>query len=58
MDRWQHDLYKKCSNLVGRGEGEVTISSKEAYVIMKALEDQQMFRSPRFEVPEDAIGLR
>ena len=62
MDNWQKHVFDKCAALVDEDfkyeEKETTISvnSKEAYIIMKALEDQQKFHSPILEIPADAIG--
>ena len=63
MDNWKKHVYDKCSVFVKEEfkyeENEVTISlnSKEAYIVLKALEDQQMLRNPILEVPESAKAI-
>ena len=58
MDKWQEHIYKDCVALVGEEfehiEHEVTISlgKREAYIVMKALEDQQRYLNPLQETKE------
>ena len=55
MDNWQKHVFDKCSAFTGADfeyeEKEVTISLdlREAYVVLKALEDQQRFLNPMKE---------
>ncbi len=52
MDIWQEHVYKDCVTFVGsefkHSENAVTISldQREAYIVMKALEDQQRYLNP------------
>ena len=59
MDNWQKHVADKCAAFVGSefkySEHEVTISlnQREAYVVMKALEDQQRLLNPVLVVDPD-----
>lgn len=60
MDEWQKHLYEKCAELVvkqgmSKTSTSISICEKEAYVIMKALEDQQRYTHPMLEIPSEAI---
>lgn len=52
MDNWQEHVYKDCAAFVDQEfehiEHEPTISlgQREAYIVMKALEDQQKYLNP------------
>lgn len=56
MDNWQKHVFDKCLAFTGEDfefeEKEVTISlnSREAYIVLKALEDQQRYLNPMKEV--------
>lgn len=58
MDNLQKHVHQKCSAFTDEHfeyeENEVTISlnSKEAYVVMKAIEDQQRFLNPLVPIGE------
>ncbi len=60
MDVWQEHVYKDCAAFVGEKfnhlENEPTISlgQREAYIVMKALEDQQRYLNPMITIPETA----
>lgn len=60
MDMIQSHVYSDCKAFIGNEfkheEFEITISIglREAYVIMKALEDQQRYLHPRMAVPESS----
>ena len=58
MDDWQNYLYKKLRDFVGKvpetvvgEEVQIRINSREAYVLMKALEDQQRYLNPLIKIP-------
>jgi len=57
MDNWQKHVFDKCSAFIGEdfeyNENEVTIilNQREAYVVLKALEDQQKYLNPLVEMP-------
>ena len=59
MDNWQKHVQHKCSTFVSEkfeySENEFTISlnQREAYVVLKALEDQQRYLNPRLAVEPD-----
>ena len=55
MDKWQQWVYDKCVICTEELEKEKTQSSREAYVVMKALEDQQKYQNPSFVISADAI---
>ena len=59
MDDWQKYLYMKLRDFVGKvpetvigEEVQIKINRKEAYVLMKALEDQQRHLNPLMKIPE------
>ena len=60
MDNWQKHVSDKCSAFIDEDfeyeENEVTISlnQREAYVVLKALEDQQKYRNPALLVEPDS----
>lgn len=49
MDNWQKHVFNKCSAFIGEdfeyseNEVEITLNQREAYIVMKALEDQQKY---------------
>lgn len=57
MDNWQKHVFDKCSAFINEDfkydKNEVTMSfnQREIYVLMKALEDQQKYLNPLFEIP-------
>ena len=59
MDSWQKHVYNDCSAFVGEkfehieNEPTISLSKREAYVVMKALEDQQKYLNPLLEVPNE-----
>lgn len=59
MDVWQEHVYKDCKAFVGaefeHTEHAPTISleKREAYIVMKALEDQQKYLNPILCVEPD-----
>lgn len=64
MDSWQKAMYKKLKDFVGYGEisepdgkesVKMSITQKEAYVLMKSLEDQQRYLSPTLLVQPKEI---
>jgi len=56
MDNWQKHVHDKCSAFVGEdfeyAENETTISlnQREAYIVKRALEDQQRYLNPLLDV--------
>ena len=48
MDNWQSHIYKKVSAFTGfeyeENETTISLNQREAYIVMKALEDQQKYR--------------
>jgi len=54
MDKWQQWVYDKCVICTEGLEKEITLSSREAYVVMKALEDQQKYQKPKSADAKDA----
>lgn len=63
MDEWQRQIYKRLSDFVSSIEDnsltitpelKIPINHKEAYVIVKALEDQQRYLNPliKFKLPK------
>ncbi len=65
MDKWQEHVYWNCRSFVDTElehiDNEVTISlvQREAYIVMKALEDQQRYLNPQMviEANEDVHKL-
>ncbi len=62
MDVIQKHIYNDCRAFVGekfehhKDEVTISISQREAYVIMKALEDQQRLLNPLLFVDEEPRG--
>lgn len=58
MDNWQKHIYNKCSAFISEDfkyeEKETTISLnlREAYIVLKALEDQQRYLNPALLVED------
>ena len=61
MDEWQKSIYETCRRLVAeagpkgipdRIPAAIAFTAPEAYVVMKALEDQEKFTHPILEVVE------
>ena len=56
MDNWQKHVFDKCQTFLGTDfeyeehEVQITLNQREAYIVMKALEDQQL--NPLIEVKE------
>ena len=59
MDKWQEHVYKDCIAFVNEEfehqENETTISlgQREAYIVMRALEDQQKYLNPVLTIEPD-----
>jgi len=59
MDELQKQTYDKLHEFLCDGsEGVITLNQTEAYVAMKAMEDQQRYQNPILEIPTEAIGLK
>lgn len=59
MDKWQKQINKRLSEFIGNivdnsksvsPDVKIAINHKEAYVLLKALEDQQRYLNPLIEV--------
>lgn len=51
MDNWQKHVFDRCSEFLGEdcdysGTEKLTLNQREAYVVLKALEDQQKYLNP------------
>ena len=57
-DVWQNHVYDVCKGFVGEdfeheeNEATMSINQREAYIIMKALEDQQKYLNPQIIIKE------
>ncbi len=58
MDTWQKHVYDDCVALVGEEfeheehEPSISLGRREAYIVMKALEDQQKYLNPLIEIKQ------
>lgn len=56
MDNWQKHVFDKCSTFVGADfkyeghETTISLNQREAYIVKKALEDQEKYLNPMIKV--------
>ena len=59
MDNWQIHIRNKCSAFLGtefeyeKNEVTISLNQREAYVVMRALEDQQKYLNPVLTIEPD-----
>lgn len=60
MDNWQKHTFNKLAAFVDQefeydeNEAHISLNQREAYVVLKALEDQQKYLNPALLVPESS----